>query len=106
TLGGRYAPELTPWPSRRFDAAQSGSSFRKHPHIEFVTEQKTLFLFGGFESGKDAGKPEEYPAGSNLGELRRNRPRGWVQEGTADGTWKLDAGEKMEGGKSLRVVSN
>ncbi|HUU32113.1 MAG TPA: glycoside hydrolase family 9 protein, partial [Phycisphaerae bacterium] len=100
TLGSRYAPERMPWPSRRFDAAQSGSSFGKRgdPSEAKVIEHSPLFLWGGFEQVKVAAE--------NTESVRKHQPRGWTSETVADGNWELDSETKLAGSSSLKVTPN
>jgi len=97
TLGGRYAPDRILWPSRRFDAAQSGSCFGKRGAVAAnVTERVPLFLYGGFEQHKTFSKALEYP--------RKYQPLGWIAETVRGGNWKLDSETKLAGVSSLRVA--
>ncbi|MFV2066258.1 MAG: glycoside hydrolase family 9 protein [Pirellulales bacterium] len=104
TLGGRYRPQDHPWPSRRFDAAQSGSNYRpRRPRpTSVITEQQSLLPEGGFERGQVVGPKGNYP--SNIYELRKDRPRGWHADGMSRGTWRLDDTVKLDGTRSVRVV--
>jgi outer membrane protein assembly factor BamB len=106
TLGGRYDPARIPWPSRRFDAAQSGCSFRREPERArgLVTTTEPLFLDGGFEHAKSAGSSQDYPPGSHFDTLRAGRPRGWTCEQEGDGRWELDREVHYEGDRSLKVT--
>ena len=63
TLGGRYDPSLVPWPSRRFDIAQSGAPFGMRTAARpTVTEQVPLIPNGGFEVAKATQKEADYPS--------------------------------------------
>ena len=105
TLGGRYAAERIPWPSRRFDAAQSGSCFGKRPREPpLVTETTPLFAWGGFEQGTDAGNKEDYPPNSDLYESKKKHPRGWHIEGDARAACELDTETKLHGASSARIT--
>ena len=105
TLGGRYAPQNMPWPSRRFDAAQTGASFGKsRGPVERVAEARALLLNGGFELRRVVGEEKDYPSGSTIRAARANQPRGWHVESVPAGSWELDAERKAEGEASLRVM--
>jgi len=106
TLGGRYRPELVPWASRRFDMAQTGSCFGKRASAarEKVRETIELLVNGGFEQGKEAGDPKEYPQNPGRAERRKMQPRGWHAEKGAVTVWGLDSETKAEGGASMRVA--
>ncbi|NIA12843.1 MAG: PQQ-binding-like beta-propeller repeat protein [Nitrospiraceae bacterium] len=102
TLGGRYDPALMPWPSRRYNAAQSGASFGSAAAApnRTIAERLSLFAHGGFEDGKVvSGEQERIP----LYAARRKLPRGWTSTGAGDGQWVLDSEVKCEGASSLRV---
>ena len=105
TLGGCYEPGLMPWPSRRFDAAQSGSSFGKRPNARsvMVAETRSLFVFGGFEQRKSL---LEAAPGSEVHTMREKRPQGWGAETTAAGVWELDSDVKADGVASMKVTLN
>ena len=107
TLDGRYDPGLIPWPSRRFDAKQSGASFGKRSAQaeSMVDEVVPLFNLGGFEQGKETAPKEDYPHGSGLFEMRKKQPRGWLTESAGEGTWALDESTKRSGTRSLKVAA-
>jgi len=71
TLGGRYNPALTPGPSRRFDAAQSGSNVAFHPVTRSIKSKRSLFAFGGFD------KKRETAQSDSTVKQTLHRPRGW-----------------------------
>lgn len=115
TMDARYVPEYMPWPSRRYDAAQTGSSFaKKAPSGKTVRETKPLFLHGGFELGKSVGPEQDYPSG--LREPRVNQPREWFVEQSfeaaadpvmapTDHVCCRDRATRRTGGYSARVVA-
>ncbi len=104
TCDGRYDPALVPWPSRSFDAAQSGASFGKHAATrETVAEIIPLLAFGSFDQGQEAGNKDDYPAGSSLYDERKGHARGWHAEQTSGGAWRRDPDVKREGASSARV---
>ena len=106
TLGGRYAPALMPWPSRRFDAAQSGSSFGRRGQAQSrVEERRPLLAHGGFEQAKETLDEGEYAAVPELLEARKRLPRGWAPVSVREGDWELDAEVRRDGNAALRVVS-
>ena len=112
TVGGEYAPERNPWPSRRFDAAQSGSSYGKAARIELVSEQRPLLFNGGFEQRRELGEEKQYPTASEttspsspagLYDRMKNQPVGWVTK-EPSGVFPLTENEKpYEGRYYLRV---
>jgi len=105
TLGGRYRPQDNPWPSRRFDAAQSGSSYHHRPRsIPVITERKPLLPQGGFERVQVVGPKGSYPSELNVYDLRQGRPRGWRADGMSSGTWRLDDHVHVDGSHAVRVV--
>jgi outer membrane protein assembly factor BamB len=89
--GGRYDATSVPWPSRRFDSAQSGASFGKRgPAQPKVEVSQSLFEYGGFEQGKVRGGLEQFDAKNPLRDRVLGRPQGWkcvtpgVEWGMAD----------------------
>jgi len=77
TVGGAYAPGRIPWPSRRFDPAQSGSSFGKIRPAQMVTLERPLPLNGGFEQRKPSdGSPAGWllPVSSRPSDTAVNEP--------------------------------
>jgi len=106
TLGGRYAPDRIPWPSRRFDAAQSGSSFGKGAAPRAVVEEeRPLLAHGGFEQAKPTLAEQEYTTAPGLLAERKRLPRGWTPLTTAAGDWALDPEVRRDGEHALRVSS-
>jgi outer membrane protein assembly factor BamB len=105
TLEGWYRPELAPWPSRRFDAEQSGSSFGKRSPAEsrMVIETVSLLSYGGFEQGLETEAKDDYPKGSDLYEMRQRRPRGWHNETGPAETGELDTAARVAGASSMKV---
>ena len=106
TLDGRYAEERIPWAGRRYDSRQSGSSFAKRTAGQTAATRvrRGLLAFGGFDEGKIAGVSQDYPAGSDLYETFRRRPRGWQSSSRDNGTWQLDTEVKKDGAASLKVT--
>ncbi|MDQ1257499.1 MAG: hypothetical protein QG656_2105, partial [Candidatus Hydrogenedentes bacterium] len=105
TLGGRYRPELVPWPSRRFDAAQSGSCYGKRADLgNGVTESVELLANGGFEQTQEPAGVERFPESNLLRVARTTRPRGWTGE-TAEGEWAFDTNVKATGERSLKTTA-
>ncbi len=82
TLAGRYDPALTPWPSRRFDTAQSGSNAAFHPVLRSIKCKRSLFAFGGFDKKRETAHMD------SMVKRMMHRPRGWRCE-TPDATWGL-----------------
>jgi len=119
TLDGEYDPALIPWPSSRFDAAQSGAAFPRamRPPAAVITETRSLLTNGGFERGKEAEDAKRYPKGSGIREHRLNRPRGWhiqpfqcsnpdaacVAWGKASAAWSLDEKTRRSGKRAVRT---
>ena len=107
TLGGVYDPASMPWPSRRFDAAQSGSAWQRTLALlkADVCVAQSFFGYGGFEQAKPVEKSEAYPSGSGIRERRLSQPRGW-RAGRPQGTnWALDREVFRSGGAAVRVSS-
>jgi endoglucanase len=106
TLGGRYQPGLIPWPSRRFDAAQSGASFGVEPAplAARVLVSRSLFAFGDFEQDKTVDAMSPYPKESEILKRRQQVPRGW-RTGGSGGDWGLDGAAAFSGKFSLRVAN-
>ena len=89
--GARYDAARMPWPSRRFDTAQSGVSFGKRgPAQPKVEVSRSLFDFGEFEQGKVRDGLEQFDPKSPFRAQIMRRPRGWrcatpgVEWGIAD----------------------
>ena len=102
TLDGRYVAALVPWPSRRFDVAQSGSSSGKRPPARrAVAADESLFAHGGFEFPKRSGKPGDFPAA--VYERISKLPLGWVVERGKPDRVSLDAETKHDGASALRI---
>jgi outer membrane protein assembly factor BamB len=106
TLEGRYDARLTPWPSRRFDAAQCGSSLGAAATgtDALMEETAELLTFGGFELPKEMLFKEKLPEVDQVRALRTSRPRGWVNVSAEEGTWGLDTETKLNGASSLKVA--
>lgn len=81
-----------PWPSQRFDPAQTGSSFGKRPPHAALRAQgaDALLRDGGFEHAGHPEPPEAYPADSRLHAWRSGLPRGWRLEAGAPGAARID----------------
>ena len=81
TLGGRYDASLVPWPSRRFDLAQTGSCFGKRDTVSLrrVAHTEALMppVLGGFDYPVVARGAEAFPRGASIAADRGRRPRGW-----------------------------
>ncbi len=105
-LDARYIPERIPWPSRRFDAAQSGSSLQPgiETQIKVFAEKRSLFQFGDFEQFKDVRNVKDYPAGSGIFETRIHRPRGWTAEAQSKGEWGRDSTIALTKKFSAKVI--
>lgn len=104
SLNGRYRPDLVPWPSRRYDAAQSGSSFDNGWIIpDGVAITRPLFLCGDFEQNKtvDTLNPSSEP--NPALEQRKQAPRGWFAAPTADLATLSDSAA-FSGNHSLRLA--
>ena len=86
TLGGRYDPVLIPWPSRRFNPAQSGSNLTSRSSRGFVEVKKSLFQFGTFNQVK----VREGQAQDSISKMIMNRPRGWRCE-SPQAKWIMSA---------------
>ena len=108
TLDAPYDPRLVPWPSRRFDAAQTGSCFGKRDatSLRRVTETEALLppTVGDFDWGLAAGDAKSYPKGSSIAADRARRPRGWHVAEQDDARWAIDTTVKRTGRASLRVA--
>ncbi len=106
TLDGRHRPGLLPWPSRRFDAAQSGSSFGKRvPTARTVVESRSLLADGGFEQGKVTADAKEYPKDGALLDQRARQPRGWNALSTDARSFALDTTVAHSGDASVKTVA-
>ena len=112
TVGGEFRPDRIPWPSRRFDAAQSGSSYGKAPRVELVTVERPLLFNGGFEQQRKLGDEKQYPPASqtltpsspaSLYDRMKNQPIGWMMKQPAGGLCALEREKPYEGSVSLRV---
>ncbi len=100
--GGRYDAASVPWPSRRFDSAQSGASFgRRGPARLKVEISQPLFEYGGFEGGKVRSGLEQFDPDNPLRDRILSRPRGW-RCATPDVEWGI--ADNLDGnGKCLLV---
>jgi endoglucanase len=119
TLGGRYVPALTPWPSRRYDVAGSGAPFgRAAKTPDPIVETRELLRWGSFDVAKSTRDPKEYPPGSTTLAERSAFPRGWTasvvpaegQNGAPNDNsrvWlpdcRMDGAVRFEGKPSIRV---
>jgi len=92
TVGGAYNASRIPWPSRRFDTAQTGAAFprRLTPTVATVVEPHVLEARGDFEQPKSVGEAGHYPVGSKIRDERLAQPLGWTAEPTAATGWHLD----------------
>ena len=106
SLGGRYAPSLTPWPSRRFDVAQSGNVFGKRAADtkRTVEEKASLLANGGFELGKVTKGKDEYPKGSDVYQRRQAAPRGWTLERVPADRFVLDSEVHRSGERAVKIA--
>jgi len=106
TLNGKYNPRKNPWPTYRFDAAKTGSSFNKQEKQSVrINDKRELLLFGDFERVKIAEAKSKYPAGSKNYETRTKRPREWFAETSSDGKWQLDSLNKHAGHSAVKVTT-
>lgn len=112
TFDGTYRPYLMVWPSRRYDAAQSGASIKKDHALRSPTiaVKRTLLLEGGFELGKTGGPNADQ---------RARLPRGWHAENTLENMpelgpqpigvplegWFRDTGKPREGQYALHTTA-
>lgn len=95
--GARHDTALVPWPSRRFDTAQSGASFGKRgPARAKVEIEQSLFDFGGFEQGKVRNGLEQFDPNNPLRERIMSRPRGW-RCATPDVEWGIAVNQDGNG---------
>ena len=101
--GARHDAALVPWPSRRFDATQSGASFGKRgPAQPKVEATQSLFDFGDFEQGKVRNGLEQFDPKSPVRDQVMRRPRGW-KCATPETEWGI--AENLDGhGKCLRTT--
>ena len=103
TLDGRYTPELMPWPSRRFDLAQTGycpirpGKDARKP----VQEERKLIANPDFLAIPGL---QEMPA--EIKSLNAKRPSGWSVEVPAAGSWELDADHSYDNKPTLRIVAH
>ncbi|MCP4645761.1 MAG: PQQ-binding-like beta-propeller repeat protein [bacterium] len=101
TMDAPYAPERMPWPSRRYDLAQSGSNLGRHVAVRSeVEETRSLLDSGGFEVDRGIGKAEDYATGV-FAALER-LPAGWTLE--SDASVSLVSDDPHGGAKALRVA--
>ncbi|MBN1343134.1 MAG: glycoside hydrolase family 9 protein [Phycisphaerae bacterium] len=112
TLDGAYDPSLIPWPSSRFDAAQSGAAFARHVRAPAMTivETRSLLVNGGFEKPQQAEEAKRYPQGTTIRQERLKRPLGWHVEpvtgrtwGEAQASWELEGRVVRSGKRDVRV---
>ncbi|HUW62806.1 MAG TPA: glycoside hydrolase family 9 protein [Candidatus Bathyarchaeia archaeon] len=88
TVGGAYSADRVPWPSRRFDVAQSGSAYgrvspwggvssptaeqvaaqrgdpervERRATVDTITVERVLPINGGFEQRRQMGDEKDYP---------------------------------------------
>lgn len=101
TVGGRFRPELLPWPARRGDAAQTACGILPG-QASFVPVASTLFVDGDFEVDKTAGALSPCPEGSTLLAQRKALPKGWLLD-----PWNsesaLDDSVAFTGKRSMRL---
>lgn len=101
TLDAPYVPERVPWPSRRFDLAQTGSNLGKGADpVPAVAYVRSLLENGGFETSRGVGNPQDYPSGlySKLDQL----PAEWLAE--SDSTINLETDGVHGGNKALGLA--
>lgn len=103
-LDARYLPERIPWPSRRFDPAQSGSSLNQTVHQKKFSERRSLLQFGDFEQFKEVRSEKEYPAGAKIFTARTRRSRGWTAAAKSGGEWGRDSTISHDGKFSAKVT--
>ncbi len=100
--GARYDAAFVPWPSRRFDSAQSGASFGKRGPVQPKVEiAQSLLEYGDFEQGKVRDGLEQFDPANPLRAQVMNRPRGW-RCSTPEVEWGM-AGNLDGHGKCLLV---
>ncbi len=97
TLGGAYRADLAPWPSRRFDARQSGTSTVSpaSPNTA-IREMRPVLDNGGFEFAKPVTDPK-------TSGRRAAEPRGWVADSAPPGTFLMDQDAPLEGSFRLKT---
>ena len=92
TLGAAYDPALTPWPSNRFDAAQTGSTLgRDSAPRRRITETVQLVENGAFSHPESLENPE----GQADNALKR-LPRAWRVESLEPTLQWLEAGGRED----------
>ncbi|MCF6286102.1 MAG: PQQ-binding-like beta-propeller repeat protein, partial [Candidatus Hydrogenedentes bacterium] len=105
TLGGAYDPEYIPWPSRRFNAAQTGFavvSGAKSPASNFL-EQRELLVNGGFEASKIPIDPQSFSHPEENQILRRKLPQAWTAS-QPSAAWSLSQDKAIVGESSLHIA--
>ncbi|HPO12089.1 MAG TPA: glycoside hydrolase family 9 protein [Candidatus Hydrogenedentes bacterium] len=102
TLGGRYRPELFPWPSRRLNPAQNAAK-NAAAQVRYVSVMHTLFVDGDFEVDKTAESLAPCPEGSALLAQRKILPKGWLLEPQND-KCGLDDAVAFTGKRSMRLL--
>lgn len=101
TLGGRYRPELMPWPSRRLNPAQTASR-NAADQIQYALVTRELFVDGDFEVDKTGETLTPCPEGSALLAQRKLLPKGWLLE-PQNGKSALDDTVAFTGKRSMRL---
>ncbi len=103
SLGGRYNPAWMPWPSRRFDTAQTGSSFKQSTVAKFMNKTQPLLPDGDFERAKTLEGKSIYPSALQLFEKRQQLPRAWQPAPKNKGSWELSTEKSFQGEQALKV---
>jgi endoglucanase len=81
TLGGRYDPAVIPWPSNRFDVAQTGSNLnRETSPVQRVSTTRPLIENGDFGRAESRASSQAVPDGAPA---EYQVPAGWRVESLA-----------------------
>lgn len=104
--GGAWRPELAPWPSRRFDLAQTGFDPKRprEDHPRPVTREERLLINPGFAPTGTAEGADALP--ERLRRLRLNRPAGWLCTTPHAGSWGLEGERDGNGTPGLYMTAD
>lgn len=104
STGARYSDLCVPWPARRFDARQSGSSLYLGSGAPGCVElEESLEIFGDFEREKVKEGLEQFDPNGPFYATVTSRPQGWRMATLGEVSWQLSEEQARDGARSLRA---
>lgn len=104
STGAHYSDMTMPWPSRRFNTMQSGSSLRcASDGPQYIETKEDLDIYGDFERYKVKDGLEQFDPNGPYYATLTARPQGWRMATLGEVLWTLSEEQSRDGSRSLRV---